>query len=111
VFEDAGMLGVSDPGMTLARAAIGAGGARAGSRGDYVVGKAKALGAETAGATSSLKERVAELQRAEGLDEMAALKRVARERGISKSQAYRELQRERARRRGAAGNSGQPQNL
>ena len=35
---------------------------------------------------------------AEGLDEKDALKRIARERGISKSDAYRELQRERARR-------------
>jgi 16S rRNA (cytidine1402-2'-O)-methyltransferase len=60
--------------------------------------EAKALAGEGAGASSSLKERVAELQRAEGLDEMAALKRVARERGISKSEAYRELQRERGRR-------------
>jgi 16S rRNA (cytidine1402-2'-O)-methyltransferase len=55
--------------------------------------EAKALAAEVADASSSLKERVAELQRSEGLDEMAALKRVARERGISKSEAYRELQR------------------
>ena len=46
----------------------------------------------------NLKDRVAELQRTEGLDEMDALKRAARERGISKSEAYRELQRERARR-------------
>ncbi len=50
------------------------------------------------GATSSnLKDRVAELQRTEDLNEMDALKRAARERGISKSEAYRELQRERAR--------------
>jgi 16S rRNA (cytidine1402-2'-O)-methyltransferase len=60
--------------------------------------EAKALAAEAAGATSSLKERVAQLQRSEGLDEMAALKQVARERRMSKSEAYRELQRERARR-------------
>jgi 16S rRNA (cytidine1402-2'-O)-methyltransferase len=53
---------------------------------------------DAAGAGSSLKERVAELQRAEGLDEMAALKRAARERGVSKSEAYRELQRTRIRR-------------
>jgi 16S rRNA (cytidine1402-2'-O)-methyltransferase len=60
--------------------------------------EAKALADELAGAGSSLPERVAELQRSEGLDEMAALKRVARERGISKSEAYRKLQRERIRR-------------
>jgi len=47
---------------------------------------------------ASLKDRVTELQQTEGLNEMDALKRVARERGISKSEAYRELQRERARR-------------
>ncbi len=45
---------------------------------------------------SSLGARVAEIQAAEGLDEKDALKRAARERGIGKSEAYRELQRERA---------------
>ena len=34
---------------------------------------------------------------AEGLDEKDALKRVARERGVSKSDVYRELQRERGK--------------
>ncbi len=55
---------------------------------------------EAAGGTGTppLIERLAELQRDEGLGEMDALKRAARERGISKSEAYRELQRERARR-------------
>ena len=43
----------------------------------------------------SVQNRIAELKESEGLDEMAALKRIARERGISKSEAYRELQRER----------------
>jgi 16S rRNA (cytidine1402-2'-O)-methyltransferase len=36
---------------------------------------------------------VDELMSAEQLDEKSALKRVARELGISKSEAYRELQR------------------
>jgi 16S rRNA (cytidine1402-2'-O)-methyltransferase len=49
-------------------------------------------------ATGSITDRIAELQRAESLDEKDALKRVARERGLSKSDVYRELQRERARR-------------
>jgi 16S rRNA (cytidine1402-2'-O)-methyltransferase len=53
---------------------------------------------DTAAGALSLKDRVAELQSTEELDEMDALKRVARERGISKSEAYRELQRERVRR-------------
>jgi 16S rRNA (cytidine1402-2'-O)-methyltransferase len=57
--------------------------------------EAKSLG--TAIPAVSLGDRVAEL-RSEGLDEMDALKRAARERGISKSEAYRELQRQRARR-------------
>ncbi len=60
--------------------------------------EARSVASNTAGAALSLKDRVAELQRTEGLDEMNALKRAAKERGISKSEAYRELQRERARR-------------
>jgi 16S rRNA (cytidine1402-2'-O)-methyltransferase len=39
--------------------------------------------------------QVQRLMETEGLDERDALKRVARERGISKSDAYRELQRRR----------------
>ena len=42
-------------------------------------------------------QQVSELKASEGLDEKDALKRVARERGVSKSDVYRELQRERAR--------------
>jgi 16S rRNA (cytidine1402-2'-O)-methyltransferase len=60
--------------------------------------EAKSLAGAAAIAAGSLKQRVAELQQTESLDEMDALKRAARERGISKSEAYRELQRERARR-------------
>jgi 16S rRNA (cytidine1402-2'-O)-methyltransferase len=44
-------------------------------------------------ATVSLPERIAELAKTEGLSEMDALKRIARERGVSKSELYRELQR------------------
>ncbi len=47
---------------------------------------------------ASIKERVAALEREEGLDEKDALKRIAKERGLSKSEVYRELQRERAKR-------------
>ncbi|MGC2163629.1 MAG: 16S rRNA (cytidine(1402)-2'-O)-methyltransferase [Silvibacterium sp.] len=47
-----------------------------------------------------LRERLAELEKAEGLDEMDALKRIARERGVSKSELYRELQRSRSKKRG-----------
>jgi 16S rRNA (cytidine1402-2'-O)-methyltransferase len=44
-------------------------------------------------------DRVARLQAEAGIDEKEALKRMARELGQSKSDVYRELQRERARRR------------
>jgi 16S rRNA (cytidine1402-2'-O)-methyltransferase len=40
----------------------------------------------------SVRERVEEIMRVEQVDEKAALKKVAKERGISKSEAYRELQ-------------------
>lgn len=43
--------------------------------------------------------RLAELVQSEHLDEKDALKRIARERGVSKSELWRELQRERARKR------------
>jgi 16S rRNA (cytidine1402-2'-O)-methyltransferase len=46
---------------------------------------------------SSIAAEVAQLRKAEGIGEMEALKRVARERGIGKSAAYRELQREQNR--------------
>jgi len=41
----------------------------------------------------SVRDRVEQLIRDENLDEKSALKKVAKERGISKSEAYRELQR------------------
>jgi 16S rRNA (cytidine1402-2'-O)-methyltransferase len=47
----------------------------------------------------SVAEQVAALQASEGLDEKDSLKRLARESGKSKSELYRELQRERANRR------------
>jgi 16S rRNA (cytidine1402-2'-O)-methyltransferase len=42
----------------------------------------------------SVRDRVKQLMADESVDEKAALKRVAKERGVSKSEAYRELQRE-----------------
>jgi 16S rRNA (cytidine1402-2'-O)-methyltransferase len=44
-------------------------------------------------ARPSIHERVQQIVTEEKLDEKAALKKVAKERGISKSEAYRELQR------------------
>jgi 16S rRNA (cytidine1402-2'-O)-methyltransferase len=48
---------------------------------------------------ATLAEEVAALVRAEGLAEMDALKRVAKARGIGKSEAYREWQRSQSRKR------------
>jgi 16S rRNA (cytidine1402-2'-O)-methyltransferase len=45
-------------------------------------------------ATVSVRDRVEQLMREEKLDEKSALKKAAKERGISKSEAYREFQRE-----------------
>jgi len=56
----------------------------------------KAEGAELPAATSSrasIRERIEQIMAEEKVDEKAALKKVAKERGISKSEAYRELQR------------------
>jgi 16S rRNA (cytidine1402-2'-O)-methyltransferase len=55
--------------------------------------------AEASGAPVRIAERVARLQAEIGVDEKEALKLLARELGQSKSEVYRELQRERARRR------------
>jgi 16S rRNA (cytidine1402-2'-O)-methyltransferase len=55
--------------------------------------------AEQAAAPQTIAAEVAALVSTEGLSEMAALKRVAKERGLGKSEAYRELQREQSRRK------------
>lgn len=52
-----------------------------------------------AGAPLRIADRVVRLQTEVGIDEKEALKRLARELGQSKSEVYRELQRERARRK------------
>jgi 16S rRNA (cytidine1402-2'-O)-methyltransferase len=46
-------------------------------------------------ASANVRARVRQIMRNESIDEKAALKKVAREMGISKSEAYRELQRTR----------------
>ena len=50
-------------------------------------------------ATEKLTDRLARLQSEAGIDEKEALKRLARESGQSKSELYRELQRQRARKK------------
>jgi 16S rRNA (cytidine1402-2'-O)-methyltransferase len=54
---------------------------------------------ELGSAPVSIAERVARLESESGMDEKEALKRLARELGQSKSELYRELQRQRAKRR------------
>lgn len=54
----------------------------------------------TTAAISSVAEHIAQMQKDLGIDEKEALKRLAREMGQSKSDLYRELQRERAGQRG-----------
>jgi 16S rRNA (cytidine1402-2'-O)-methyltransferase len=54
-------------------------------------------GESLAGTREKIADRVARMQAENGLDEKEALKRLARELGQSKSELYRELQRERAR--------------
>ncbi len=73
-------------------------GARASVRGEIVLLMMLRDG-EREAAITSIAGDVAALIVAEGLTEMAALKRVAKERGLGKSEAYRELQREQNRRR------------
>jgi 16S rRNA (cytidine1402-2'-O)-methyltransferase len=59
-----------------------------------LIGKAEDGGVPAAQALRvSIRQRVEEIMTEEKVDEKAALKKVAKERGVSKSEAYRELQR------------------
>ena len=42
---------------------------------------------------TSIRDRIKQVMAAEHVDEKAALKKVAKERGLSKSEAYRQMQR------------------
>ncbi len=66
-------------------------------RGEFVLLIEALPPAREAKVGATVGQQVSELMASEGLDEKDALKRVARERGVSKSDVYRELQRERAR--------------
>ncbi|MGC2185278.1 MAG: 16S rRNA (cytidine(1402)-2'-O)-methyltransferase [Terriglobales bacterium] len=57
-----------------------------------LIGKAEE-GRPKAAAGVSVRQRLEQIMAAEKLDEKAALKRIAKEMGVSKSEAYRELQR------------------
>jgi 16S rRNA (cytidine1402-2'-O)-methyltransferase len=63
-----------------------------------LVVEAPAAGKSAAGAAEKLSVRVERMQAESRIDEKEALKRLAKETGRSKSELYRELQRERARR-------------
>ena len=58
-----------------------------------MIGKAEETAWSSAPSQPSIRQRVAQIMSEEKLDEKAALKKVAREMGVSKSEAYRELQR------------------
>jgi 16S rRNA (cytidine1402-2'-O)-methyltransferase len=61
-----------------------------------LIGKAeenKARGAAEVLVRPSVRQRVEQIMAEERVDEKSALKKVAKERGVSKSEAYRELQR------------------
>lgn len=61
-----------------------------------LIGKAEEAPAQvSAESPVSVRQRVREIMAAEKVDQMAALKKAAKERGVSKSAAYRELQRSR----------------
>jgi len=62
-------------------------------KGEMVLLIGPAAEEETQVPVISVRDRVQQLMREEKLDEKAALKKAAKERGISKSAAYRELQR------------------
>lgn len=59
----------------------------------------RAAHAQPSASSESIADRIARLETEAGVDEKEALKRLARELGQSKSEVYRELQRQRARTR------------
>ena len=58
-----------------------------------LIGKPEETAQKAAPAPVSVRQRVEQIMAEEKLDEKAALKKVAKEMGVSKSEAYRELQR------------------
>jgi 16S rRNA (cytidine1402-2'-O)-methyltransferase len=60
-----------------------------------LIGKAEAasVGAD-AFVRPGVRQRIEQIMAEEKIDEKAALKRVAKERGVSKSEVYREMQRQ-----------------
>ena len=68
--------------------------ARGEIKGEITLLIGKAAGGHSSPPRTSIRERIEQIMRDEKLDEKAALKKAARERGTSKSEAYRELQKQ-----------------
>jgi len=68
---------------------------RGGVKGEItlLIGKAEETAHQAAPARVSVRQRVEQIMAEESVDEKAALKKIAKEMGVSKSEAYRELQR------------------
>jgi 16S rRNA (cytidine1402-2'-O)-methyltransferase len=62
-----------------------------------LIGKGEAQETQEGTGTKDIAQRLAEIMREQKLDEKAGLKVLAKERGLSKSEAYRELQRRKTR--------------
>jgi 16S rRNA (cytidine1402-2'-O)-methyltransferase len=58
-----------------------------------IIGKAEEAEKRAAPSRASVRQRLEQVMNDEKLDEKAALKKIAKEMGVSKSEAYRELQR------------------
>jgi 16S rRNA (cytidine1402-2'-O)-methyltransferase len=59
-----------------------------------LIAKADATESQVQAASLTMRDRVHQIMTAEHIDEKSALKKAARERGVSKSEAYRQMQRE-----------------
>ena len=70
-----------------------------------LIGKAEE-GQQKAASGVSVRQRLEQIMAEEKLDEKAALKRIAKEMGVSKSEAYRELQRSSEIERGSLSGAG-----
>jgi 16S rRNA (cytidine1402-2'-O)-methyltransferase len=58
-----------------------------------LIAKAESSEARAANSELNIAQRIREIMASQQVDEKSALKKVAKERGIGKSEAYRELQR------------------
>jgi 16S rRNA (cytidine1402-2'-O)-methyltransferase len=59
-----------------------------------LIAKAEAAESQVKAASLTMKDRVHQIMAEERVDEKSALKKAAKERGVSKSEAYRQMQRE-----------------